>query len=166
MRWNWGILRSAVVLMAAALQVTACGVNDVACPAVGWVTTITVRLEGALGAVNDVQLCTPEGCSVPNATSPQAASPKSAVPSSADDRSLAPSPFLASKTAINTWLFTVSGPLPDEVTTHVAAKDGILIAQQHSLLEWTRVGGSEQCGGQMTTPPIILQLPVRQPATG
>ncbi|SFT70147.1 hypothetical protein [Arthrobacter sp. ov118] len=166
MRWNWGILRSAVVLMAAALQVTACGVNDVVCPAVGWVTTITVRLEGDLTAVNDVQLCTPEGCSVTNPTSPQNASPKSAVPSSADDRSLAPSPFIASKASINTWLFTVSGPLPDEVTTHVSAKDGTLIAQQHSHLEWTRVGGSEQCGGQMATPPIILQLPVRQPATG
>ena len=58
MRWNWGILRSAVVLMPAAVRVPACGVNDVACPAVGRVTAIMVRLEGDLTAVNDVQLCT------------------------------------------------------------------------------------------------------------
>jgi hypothetical protein len=48
--------------------------------------------------------------------------------------------------------------LPDEVTARVLAKDGTLLAEQPSRLEWTSVGGSEECGGPMTTQPITLQL--------
>ncbi|GAA2143643.1 MULTISPECIES: hypothetical protein [Arthrobacter] len=161
MRSNWGIFRSAVVLMLAGLPLSACAMTDVVCPAVGWVSTITVRLEGDITAVNDVQLCTPEGCSVREAAPAQAASPKTAGPSLPGDASPSPAPFVASKTALNSWLFTVSGPLPHEVTTRVLAKDGTVLAQQQSPVEWTRTGGSEECGGPVTTPPITVQLPGR-----
>lgn len=161
MRSNWGIFRSAVVLLLAGLQLTGCGMTDVVCPAVGWVSTITVRLEGDITAVNDVQLCTPEGCSVHEAAPAQAASPKTAGPSTPADASPSPAPFVGSRTALNSWLFTVSGRLPHEVTTRVLAKDGTLLARQQSQVEWTRVGGSEECGGPVTTPPITVQLPGR-----
>lgn len=158
MRSNWGIFRSAAVLMVAALQLTACGTTDVVCPAVGWVSTITVRLEGDLTAVDHVELCTLEGCSVPDVASPEPASPKSAVPRLGADPSPSVAPFTAARTAINSWLFTVRSQLPDDVTTRVLTKDGTLLAGQQSRLEWTRAGGSEECGGPMTTQPITLQL--------
>jgi len=161
MRSNWGVFRSAVVLMVAGLQLTACGGTDVVCPAVGWVSTITVRLEGDLTAVDDVQLCTPEGCSVPDVAAPQPASPKSAVPSSPVDPSPPTAPFSATQTAVNSWSFTVRGQLPGEVKTRVLAQDGALLAERQYQREWTRVGGSDECGGPMTTQPITLQLPGR-----
>ena len=161
MRSNWGISRSAVVLMVAGLQLTACGSADVACPAVGWVSAVTVRLEGDLTAVDDVQLCTPEGCSVPEVAAPQPASPKSAVPSSPADAPPPAAPFVATRTAVDSWSFTVRGSLPGEVEARVLARDGALLAQLPSRLEWTRVGGSDECGGPMTAQPITLQLPVR-----
>ena len=159
MRSKWGIFRSAVVLMVAGLQLAACARADVVCPAVGWVSTVTLRLEGDITAVDHVELCTTTGCSVPEVASPQPASPKSAVPSSPDGPSPSVAPFVAAQTAANSWVFTVQGQLPGEVTTRVLAQDGALLAQQQSRLEWTRVGGSEECGGPMTAPPITLQLP-------
>ncbi|MDN4645077.1 hypothetical protein [Arthrobacter sp. PsM3] len=139
------------------MQLTACGMADVVCPAVGWVSTITVRLEGDVTAVSNLELCTAEGCSVPDLATPQPASPKSEVPDSPGP-SPSMAPFAASQTAVNAWLFTVRGLLPHEVTTRVLANDGSLLAQQQSRLEWTRVGGSEKCGGPLTTHPITLQL--------
>ncbi|MCB5280797.1 MAG: hypothetical protein ABIP92_03495 [Arthrobacter sp.] len=162
MRSNWGIFRSAAVLVAAALQLTACGSTDVVCPAVGWVSTITVRLEGDLTAVDHVELCTPAGCSVPVVASAQPAAPKSAVPSPPADPSPSAAPFTSARTAINSWLFTVRGQLPEDVKTRVLTQDGTLLAGLESRPEWTRAGGSEECGGPMTTPPITLQLPHRQ----
>ena len=161
MRSSWGNSRSAVVLMVAVLQLTACGGTAVVCPAVGWVSTITVRLEGDLTAVDDVQLCTPEGCSVPEVAASQPASPKSAVPSSPVDTSPPTAPFDATRTAVNSWSFTVRGHLPAEVKTRVLARDGTLLTQQQVQLEWTRAGGSDECGGPMRTQPITLQLPGR-----
>lgn len=155
MRSNWGIFRSA------GLPLAACGGTDVVCPAVGWISTITVRLEGDLTAVDDVEICTPEGCSVPDVTAVQTASPKSAVPSSPVDPSASTAPFAAARTAVISWLFTVRGSLPGEVDTRVLARDGTLLAEQQSRLEWTRVAGSEECGGPMTTQPITLRLPGR-----
>ena len=67
-------------------------------------------------------------------------------------------PFVATRTAVNSWSFTVRGRLPGEVETRVLAQDGTLLAQQQYPLEWTRVGGSDECGGPMTTQPITLQL--------
>ncbi|MEC5179894.1 hypothetical protein [Arthrobacter sp. CG_A4] len=161
MRSNWGIFRSAAVVMVAGLPLTACGVTDVVCPAAGWVSTITVRLEGDITAVDRVELCTAEGCSVPDAALPQPASPKSAVPSAPVDPSPSTAPFTVSRTAVNSWLFTVRGHLPGEVTTRVLTTGGTLTAEQQSRLEWTRVGGSEECGGPMATQSITLRLPVR-----
>jgi hypothetical protein len=158
MRSKWGIFRSGVVFMVAGIQLTACGTADVVCPAVGWVSTITVRLEGDVTAASEVELCTAEGCSVPDPASPQPASPKSAVPDSPGGPSPSTAPFTASQTAVNAWLFTVRGPLPHDVTTRVLASDGSLLAQQQSRLEWTRAGGSEECGGPLTTQPITLRL--------
>jgi hypothetical protein len=158
MRSNWGIFRSAVAFTAAGLQLAACGTTDVICPAVGWVSTVTVRLEGDVTAVNEVELCTAEGCSVPDRTSQPPATPKSAVPNPPVDPSPPMPPFLSARTAVNSWVFTVRGQLPDEVTARVLARDGTLLARQASRLEWTRVGGSEECGGPMTTQPITLQL--------
>lgn len=158
MRPKWGIFRSAVVFMLAGMQLSACGMTDVVCPAVGWGSSITVRLEGDVTAVSDVELCTAEGCSVPGLASPQPASPKSAVPDSPGGPSAPMAPFDSSRSAVNSWLFTVRGQLPEQVTARVLAEDGKLLAQRQSRLEWTRVGGSEECGGPMTTQPITLRL--------
>ena len=159
MRSNWGIFRSVAVLTVAGLQLSACGANDVVCPAVGWISTISVRLEGDLTAVDDVELCTPEGCSVPDVAAPQPASPKSAVPSPPVASSPSTAPFAATRTAANSWSFTVRGHLPGDVETRVLGPGGALLAQQQYQLEWTRSGGSDECGGPMTTQPIIIRLP-------
>jgi hypothetical protein len=49
----------------------------------------------------------------------------------------------------------------DMPTTPVAymRRTGEVLAQRDVDLMWTRVGGTEQCGGPATTGPITLSLP-------
>ena len=61
MKTGWGILGIAA-LVAATLPTGGC---NTACPAIGCITTIEVIDEGDTTAVDEVQLCTDEGCSEP-----------------------------------------------------------------------------------------------------
>jgi len=162
MKRGWGILNIAVLLVAA---VPAAGCSTV-CPAVGYASIITVTLAGENSAVDEVQLCSDLGCSerqpdygppAPIKTVvPGAATPAETLPGSAHT----PAPFLGTRTAPDTWAFTVSSaPLPQHVTLRALSTDRAVLAEQETDLVWTRVGGSEQCGGPVTTPPIILRVP-------
>ncbi|WP_156642181.1 hypothetical protein [Arthrobacter sp. B6] len=48
---------------------------------------------------------------------------------------------------------------PSEVTVRALAADGTVLAEPEHDLVWTRVGGTEQCGGPVTTAPIQLSVP-------
>lgn len=45
---------------------------------------------------------------------------------------------------------------PGEVTARALSADGEILASTETGLEWTRVGGSEQCGGPMRATSILL----------
>lgn len=162
MKPGWGILNMAVLLVAA---VPAAGCSTV-CPAVGYASIITVTVAGDNSAVDEVQLCSNLGCSerqadyglpVPIKTvAPDTPTPTETAPGSTHT----PAPFLGTRTAPDTWAFTVSSaPLPQHVALRALSAGRTLLAQQETDLVWTRVGGSEQCGGPVTTPPIILRVP-------
>lgn len=59
----------------------------------------------------------------------------------------------------DTWVFTLNSGTPPEVTVKAIAADGTVIAEKDQGLVWTRVGGTEQCGGPITTPPIQFAVP-------
>lgn len=72
----------------------------------------------------------------------------------------APPAFLGTRTDTSRWEFSISqSGLPEHVTVRALALDRTVLAEQRNDLVWTRGGGSEQCGGPATTPPITLRIP-------
>ncbi|MET3934927.1 hypothetical protein [Arthrobacter sp. OAP107] len=166
MKTGWGILR-VTVLLASLLPTTGC---TAVCPAIGYANIITVNVEGNTAAMDEVQLCSDHGCSrrlpdygppVPiksvQPTFPDTSTPGPITPATP------PAAFLGTRTDADTWSFSISQPgLPEHVTVRALALDKSVLAEQENDLVWTRVGGSEQCGGALTTPPITLRVVARK----
>ena len=68
-------------------------------------------------------------------------------------------PFHSRRVDQDTWVFTVSSGDPAKVAVKALAADGTVLAEQEHDLVWTMVGGTAQCGGPVTTPPIQLLVP-------
>lgn len=143
------------------------------CPAIGWSNSATVVLEGPVGAVAKVQFC-PDG--VCSATPQPTTAPKStitptdgALPGQAAATAPATpgTPVPGTVYSINTarkvddrtWQFNVSMSAPTKATIKALDARGEVLAQRDVDLTWTRVGGSEQCGGPSTAGPITLSIP-------
>lgn len=160
MRTGLGILGTGL-LFAGTLATAGCGT---ACSTIGYVSVITVKLEGNADAVDEVQLCSDQGCSQ---RLPAEEEPAVPIQTAAPGSSNSPYPprvpqaaFLSSRKDPTTWEFSVSqSGNPPHVTVRALTADRAVLAEQQNDLVWTRVGGSEQCGGPVTTPPITLRLP-------
>lgn len=169
MKTGWGILGIAT-LVAATLPAAGC---STACPAIGYVSGLEVIVEGDVAAVDEVELCTNEGCSAPEPTA--APAPSLAVTddwvqlpnggfSPAPGPSVPPptspdAPYIGSRQGDNTWRFTfILGPVPGHVTLRALAEDGTVLAEQENDLEWTRDDPFNPCPGPVSTPPVVLMV--------
>jgi hypothetical protein len=169
MKTGWGILGVAA-LVAVTLPAAGC---STACPAIGYVSTLEVTVQGGAEAVHDVQLCTDEGCSAPEPTAAPAPSiavtdhwiqlpgggfspaPGPSVPPPAypDTR------YIGSRQGEDTWRFTfILGPVPRHITLRALATDGSVLAEQVNDLEWTRDDPFNPCPGPVTTPPVVFSV--------
>ncbi|WP_104091036.1 hypothetical protein [Arthrobacter sp. GMC3] len=61
--------------------------------------------------------------------------------------------------ADGSWVLDVGSQPPNSLTFRVFDVAGNLLAQQSTAMNWTRVGGSEQCGGPMAAMKVFLRLP-------
>jgi hypothetical protein len=169
MKTGWGILGIAV-LLAATLPASGC---STACPAIGYVSTLDVIVEGDVGALHEVQLCTDEGCSAPEPTpapAPSVAVSEDWIPLPNGGFSPAPGPtippptypdnrYIGSRQGDNTWRFSfILGPVPTHVTLRALAEDGSVLAEQVNDLEWTRDDPFSPCPGPVTTPPVVVMV--------
>ena len=162
MKTGWGILGSLAAFTFGVLPLPGC-VTD-ACPAIGYVSSLTVNVTGNAAAVSEVRLCDNKGCSQPAPTPGPPATKETVAPTFAPE---VPSPtppasfppFHGQRTDSDTWVFTLSLGTPSDITVRALGADGAVLAEQEHHLEWTRVGGSERCGGPMATPPILLSVP-------
>jgi hypothetical protein len=159
MKSGWGIPGLLAAVTVGVVPTTGCSIN--ACPAIGYVRTLTVNIEGNLAAVSDVSVCNESGCSQPEPTAGTPLPMKTVVTefSPEPQPTVTYAPFYSRREDQDTWAFTVSFGDPARVTVRALAADGTALAQQEHDLVWTRVGGSEQCGGPVTTPPIQLSVP-------
>ncbi len=124
---------------------------------------ITVKLEGDAGAVDEVQLCSDQGCSqrLP------AEEPAIPIQTVAPGSSATPYPprvpqaaFVSSRKDPNTWEFSVSqSGKPPHVAVRALAADRTVLTEQQNDLVWTKADGYAPCPGPVTTPPITLRLP-------
>jgi hypothetical protein len=171
MRTGWGILGVAAL---AAVMLPAAGCST-ACPAIGYVSSLEVRLEGDTSAIDEVRLCTDDGCSAPEPTAAPVPAPSMAV---SDDWVQLPNggfspapgprvppptypdaPYISSRHGADTWRFTfILGPVPTRITLRALSEEGALLAEQLHHLEWTRDDPFNRCPGPITTPPVVLTV--------
>jgi hypothetical protein len=134
------------------------------CPAIGWSSSVTVTLEGAVGAVNYVEFCAEGVCSSPAPTAAPAESiapllpSPDALPTSSPTPRAIYSPYVGRKVDERGWQFSVGMGAPRRATVRAFAADGTVLGERDVDLEWTRVGGTEQCGGPAVAGPIALRV--------
>ena len=174
-----GPARLAVALLLALATAGCSGQAPIACPAIAWFNSLTVSLDGAVENVSRVEFCAEDVCSVrrrwpgprprtlvsPGPVPPPVATLPDVPPPAAPGR---PRPACPVRAALQP-LHGVPGRRPDlegqpddagpEDTTITAySADGSVLARRDVELGWTRVGGSEACGGPGTAGPVRLVI--------
>lgn len=172
---NPGLARLAVALVLAVATAGCSGSVPNACPALAWFNSLTVSLDGSIEKVSLVEFCAEDVCSVradgpvripETAVSPGAAPPPAATlpvtpeptRSGPAPSGLADSPFTASRVDDRTWKVSLLMRSPRTVTLKAYSADGSVLAQRELEPGWTRVGGSEACGGPETAGPVRLLI--------
>ncbi|MDI3211717.1 hypothetical protein [Arthrobacter sp. AL12] len=141
-----------------------------ACPAIAWFNTLTVSLDGSVEKVSLVEFCAEGVCSI-RADGPVPAPGTSltpgTVPAPATTLAVTPapsrsvpdySPFTAARVDDRTWRVSLMMRSPKTVTIRAYSADGSVLAGRDVEPGWTRVGGSEACGGPETAGPVRLQI--------
>lgn len=126
----------AVGMLGSALLLGSTGCSpDVACPAIGWINTVTVDTS-AFGDTAFVQFCVDAGCS-PRPDEGPTTSSDLQVPVQEDD-----------------GVFRVGMAAPEEAMIRVYDATGMLLHESDHDIAWTHSTGP--CGGPSTAAPIIV----------
>jgi len=168
-----GPARLAVALLLAVATAGCSGSVPIACPAIAWFNSLTVSLDGAVEQVSLVEFCAESVCSVRAdgpVRVPETSISPGAVPAPATTLAVTPgpapsgtspamppnSPFTVARVDDRTWQVSLMMRSPGTVTVTAYAADGSVLARRDVELRWTRVGGSEACGGPGTAGPVRL----------
>ncbi|MBM7387276.1 hypothetical protein JOE37_000270 [Clavibacter michiganensis] len=147
------VLSSLLLLGTTAALATGCASSGVACPAIAWANQAEVRLTGSAQAVERVawvELCDDSACSR------SAEDPRDP---DADDRLPMDLTYEAVRSSPDVWTMQLVMSAPDAVVLTAYAADASVLATAEADLEWTRVGGSAQCGGPGEADPVDLPIP-------
>ena len=163
-------LWAAAAVLPLTLGLASCASPNV-CPAIAWSNSLTVSLNGAVEGVDVVEFCVENTCSVP---APRPAPSTSRIPGATPDAGAVPprspevarpsdsprgpSPFIALKADDRTWRFQLMMRTPEVAVIRARTAEGQVLAEREVPLQWTRVGGSGQCGGPSTAAPVTLTL--------
>ena len=109
----------------------------VACPAIGWINTLEIRLAGDIARLETLIACTDDGCATP-------------------EQNVGPTGLQRIDDA--RWQLTLTHPAPELVTINAVDASGQLIGHSTATPDWVRVGGSEACGGPMEADAVTVTL--------
>lgn len=160
----------AAALLLAAATAGCSGPEPNVCPAIAWFNTLTVSLDGSVDQVSLVEFCADGACSVRAdgpARAPETSVAPGTVPAPATTLPVTPgpsrsvpdySPFTAARVDDRTWQISLMMRSPKAATIRAYAADGTVLARRDVEPGWTRVGGSEACGGPETAGPVMLHI--------
>ena len=133
--------RTALSLAAAAalLPLLAGCATPGACPAIGYVYGVDLETRGDFATL---EVCADDGC---------ASAPAGEVP--ADEVA----PFFLTGGDGDWHVESLTGTF-DALTVRALDETGTVLGEQNYDLEWTRTGGSDECGGPAKTPPLSFSL--------
>lgn len=136
--------------------VTGCDDSN-ACIAVAWQNEVSVKLDGDAADVELVEFCVDGVCSIPREQPPRDDSPDSSPehpsPSTTSDTS---SRYKAEQDSQTHWTISMEMTTPEDATVRALSDNGEVLAEKDVSLDWTRVGGSEECGGPHEAGPVTL----------
>lgn len=154
-----------VATLLACLTTTGCSPFG-ACPAIGWSNVVEVHLNGNVSEVASVELCVAGVCSTSTPGPLGSFEPRQITtlgPEQLPSISPAPaatySPYSSTRVDERTWKIQVQMSTPGSATIHALSTAGTVLAEKDVVLEWRRVGGTEQCGGPGVAGPISLDIP-------
>ncbi|WP_460525907.1 hypothetical protein [Conyzicola nivalis] len=118
------------------------GCSSGACPAVAYLYSVDVH---ATGEFASLEVCADGVCtaSTGGGAAEAVQPPEGELP-----------PFALERRSDGRWSVTSLQSAPDRLTLRALDSDGAVVAERGYELEWTRTGGSEQCGGPMETPAL------------
>lgn len=147
------VLACVVALLALGTGTACSGPPQIVCPAIGWFNTVEVALDGPVHNVDTVQLCIRGICSItdPDRTpEPQNDSP---APTATGV------PPTGVQTGDRSWTFSLQMTTPQRATVRALTSAHAVLAERNVKLQWTRVGGTVQCGGPSEAAPVVLSIP-------
>jgi hypothetical protein len=161
------LLTALVAVLAAGAMLAGCSTTpQFACTAIGWTNKATVTLDGAVQKVHIVELCVDGACSVTASEMQRQDVPlqlATAIPQDAQGptptSAPAVTPPIGSRLDDHHWTFSMGMSSPKRVTVRANSAGGTVLAEREVTLRWTRVGGTERCGGPAEAAPIILSIP-------
>jgi hypothetical protein len=66
------------------------------------------------------------------------------------------SSFTTTRLSEESWEIETGMVLPEEVMVQALDAQGLILAEVKETLEWTRINGTEECGGNTRSNPIRL----------
>ncbi|MDR5699336.1 hypothetical protein [Agromyces aerolatus] len=125
------------------LGLSGCAFPPGVCPAIGYLSSLGVVVEGpAAAAVAELQVCSEQGC----------------VTSAAESLSTAAPLYTVSRLGEGRWRVDLDLDLPRAVSIEVFDADGTSLASTDEQLDWRRIGGSAECGGPHETEPVTIRV--------
>lgn len=151
------VITGTALLLACGLPTTGC---SVVCPASGYAAIITVNVEGNAAAVDEVQLCSDQGCSERQPDHGPAVPVKSVQPTypgaTAPNHAASTTPaaaFLGTRTDADTWAFSISQRgLPAHVTVRALAVGGLCLPNRKKTLPGPGSAGLNNVAAQSPLP--------------
>lgn len=148
------------------LAMTGCSFG-VACPAIGWTNPVDIHVDGNASDVAVVEFCVDGVCGSSESSPPlsdgsvRLSTPGTFPPvaPSVPPTVSAPIPTLGiSRVDESNWQASLGMTEPVTVTVRALSSTGQVLAEKFADLQWTRSGGSEQCGGPSKTGPVTLEI--------
>ena len=150
-----------VVAMLLTVAVAGC---STACPAIGWINSVSFHLNGNVRDVAVLELCADGECAT-SAPLPQGSQESLHVltpeelAAVSSQRPAGPSLFSISRVDERNWRASVAMTTPETVTVRALSSTGQVLAEREVALEWRRVGGTERCGGPGEAGSVDLDIP-------
>lgn len=130
------------------------------CPPANWNNQLTLSLTGSLSGMTNaaaVTACTGADCTPMEPISAAAGASKASAASAALQTGENSRALVLQKNG--SWLLNVGTKPPRTVNFSVFDKDGNVLASQSTALNWTRVAGTERCGGRMAGMNVVIDVP-------
>ena len=131
--WWTRLAASIAVCAGGALALTACLPPGIACPAIAYLSSVEVQVDGEVAFID---ACAGSDCG--------SGAPDSTVTIFEND--------------LGTWTIEFSTRPPDELTLLAYGDGGVLLAEEEFELVWTPVGDPGPCPGPVTTPALKFSV--------